>query len=68
MTGQLVRTIVAGPTTDLSLIHIYTTSNVMQAIAGKMSGVQVVQNSGTPGGDVSIPVSYTHLILLIQMG
>ena len=26
----------------------------MQAIAGKMSGVQVVQNSGTPGGDVSI--------------
>lgn len=31
-----------------------TTSNVMQAIAGKMSGVQVVQNSGTPGGDVSI--------------
>ena len=30
------------------------TSNVMQAIAGKMSGVQVVQNSGTPGGDVSI--------------
>ena len=30
------------------------TSNVMRAIAGKMSGVQVVQNSGTPGGDVSI--------------
>ena len=30
------------------------TSNVMQASAGKMSGVQVVQNSGTPGGDVSI--------------
>lgn len=30
------------------------TSNVIQAIAGKMSGVQVVQNSGTPGGDVSI--------------
>lgn len=29
-------------------------SNVMQAIAGKMSGVQVVQNSGAPGGDVSI--------------
>ena len=32
------------------------TSNVMQAIAGKMSGVQVVQNSGAPGGDVSILV------------
>ncbi len=31
-----------------------TTSSVMQAIAGKMSGVQVVQNSGAPGGDVSI--------------
>lgn len=29
-------------------------SNVLQAIAGKMSGVQVVQNSGAPGGDVSI--------------
>lgn len=29
-------------------------SNVMQSIAGKISGVQVVQNSGAPGGDVSI--------------
>lgn len=29
-------------------------SNVMQTLAGKISGVQVVQNSGTPGGDVSI--------------
>lgn len=31
-----------------------STSNVVQSLAGKMSGVQVVQNSGAPGGDVSI--------------
>lgn len=31
-----------------------STSNVVQSLAGKMSGVQVVQNSGSPGGDVSI--------------
>ena len=31
-----------------------STSNVVQSLAGKLSGVQVVQNSGTPGGDVSI--------------
>lgn len=30
------------------------TSNVVQSLAGKISGVQVVQNSGAPGGDVSI--------------
>lgn len=38
------------------------TSNVMQAIAGKMSGVQVVQNSGAPGGDVSILIRGTGTI------
>lgn len=27
---------------------------MVQSLAGKMSGVQVVQNSGAPGGDVSI--------------
>lgn len=31
-----------------------STSNVVQSLDGKMSGVQVVQNSGAPGGDVSI--------------
>ncbi|MCE5174069.1 MAG: TonB-dependent receptor [Bacteroidales bacterium] len=31
-----------------------SSSNVVQAMAGKLSGVQIVQNSGTPGGDVSI--------------
>lgn len=38
------------------------TSNVVQAIAGKMSGVQVVQNSGAPGGDVSILIRGTGTI------
>ena len=32
------------------------TSNVVQSLAGKISGVQVVQNSGAPGGDVSIRI------------
>lgn len=31
-----------------------STSSVEQALAGKLAGVQVVQNSGAPGGDVSI--------------
>lgn len=31
-----------------------SSSNVIQTLAGKISGVQVVQNSGAPGGDVSI--------------
>lgn len=31
-----------------------SSANVVQTLAGKVAGVQVVQNSGAPGGDVSI--------------
>lgn len=54
--GTMKRKDVTGAVSSVKSSEITknATSNVMQAIAGKMSGVQVVQNSGAPGGDVSI--------------
>lgn len=37
-------------------IQATTSSNALEGIAGKLPGVQVVQNSGTPGGDVTIRI------------
>lgn len=37
-------------------IEATTSSNVLEGIAGKLPGVQVVQNSGTPGGDVTVRI------------
>lgn len=56
--GTMKRKDVTGAVSSVKSSEITknATSNVMQAIAGKMSGVQVVQNSGAPGGDVSILV------------
>lgn len=33
-----------------------TSSSVLEGLAGKLPGVQVIQNSGTPGGDVTVRV------------
>jgi TonB-linked SusC/RagA family outer membrane protein len=33
-----------------------TSSNALTGLAGKLPGVQVIQNSGTPGGDVTVRV------------
>lgn len=43
-------------------INKTSASSVVQALAGRLSGVQVIQGSGTPGGDVSIRVRGTGTI------
>jgi len=37
-------------------IQATTSGNVLGGLAGKLPGVQVVQNSGTPGGDVTVRI------------
>lgn len=54
--GRMKRSDVTGAISSVKGSELVknSTSNVVQSLAGKMPGVQVVQNSGTPGGDVSI--------------
>ncbi|WP_236972902.1 TonB-dependent receptor [Membranihabitans marinus] len=44
-------------------INAYASANVMQALAGRASGVQVKQNTGHPGGAISIRVRGTTSIV-----
>ncbi|MCD8260680.1 MAG: TonB-dependent receptor plug domain-containing protein [Bacteroides sp.] len=37
-------------------IELTTSANVLEGIAGKLPGVQIIQNSGTPGGDVTVRI------------
>jgi TonB-dependent starch-binding outer membrane protein SusC len=41
----------------------YPSTNVMQALNGRASGVRVMQNGGSPGGSVSIRIRGTNSIL-----
>ena len=40
----------------------FPTTNVMQALAGRAPGVQVIQNNGSPGGAVSVRIRGTNSI------
>ncbi len=44
-------------------INAYPSANVMQALVGRASGVQVKQNTGAPGGTISIRVRGTNSIV-----
>ena len=37
-------------------LNAFPTSNVLQALSGRAPGVQVIQNSGAPGGGVSVRI------------
>src|SRR5690606_7354140 len=43
-------------------IAAFPTANVMQSLSGRASGVQVKQNTGAPGGGVSIRIRGTNSI------
>ncbi|BBD46388.1 TonB-dependent receptor plug (Precursor) [Petrimonas sp. IBARAKI] len=43
-------------------INAFATSNVLQALQGRSSGVMVKQNSGSPGGAVSVRIRGTNSI------
>ena len=44
-------------------INSFPTTNVMQALQGRSTGVQVLQNNGAPGGNISVRVRGTNSIL-----
>lgn len=44
-------------------INAFPSTNIMQALQGRASGVQVLQNSGSPGGNVSVRIRGTNSIL-----
>ena len=43
-------------------INAFPTTNVMQSLSGRAPGVQVLQNSGAPGGGVSVRIRGTNSI------
>ena len=43
-------------------INAFPTSNVMQAMAGRAAGVQIIQNSGAPGAGISVRIRGTNSI------
>jgi TonB-dependent starch-binding outer membrane protein SusC len=43
-------------------ITAFPTTNVVQALAGRTAGVQVIQNNGSPGGGVSVRIRGTNSI------
>src|SRR5690625_3249615 len=43
-------------------INSFPTTNVMQALAGRASGVHVIQNTGAPGGGISLRIRGTNSI------
>lgn len=43
-------------------IKAFATANVMQSLSGRAPGVQITQNSGAPGGSVSIRIRGTNSI------
>lgn len=44
-------------------IRSYPTTNVMQALQGRSTGVQVLQNNGAPGGSISVRIRGVNSIL-----
>lgn len=44
-------------------VNTFPTTNVMQAMQGRATGVQVLQNNGSPGGAVSVRIRGTNSIL-----
>jgi TonB-linked SusC/RagA family outer membrane protein len=43
-------------------ITAFPTTNVVQALAGRAAGVQVIQNNGSPGGGVSVRIRGTNSV------
>jgi TonB-linked SusC/RagA family outer membrane protein len=43
-------------------INAFPTTNVLQALSGRAAGVQVMQNSGEPGGSINIRIRGTNSI------
>lgn len=43
-------------------INAYPTTNVLQSLAGKSSGLQIKQNTGAPGGSMSVRIRGTNSI------
>lgn len=43
-------------------INAYPTTNVLQALSGRAPGVQVLQNTGSPGASVSVRIGGTNSI------
>jgi TonB-dependent SusC/RagA subfamily outer membrane receptor len=43
-------------------INAFPTTNVLQALSGRASGVQVIQNTGSPGGAVSVRIRGTNSV------
>ncbi|WP_245949471.1 SusC/RagA family TonB-linked outer membrane protein [Echinicola strongylocentroti] len=43
-------------------VNAYPTTNVLQAMAGRAPGVQVIQNDGSPGGGVNIRIRGSNSI------
>jgi len=43
-------------------LNAFPTSNVLQALSGRAAGVQVTQNTGAPGGGVSVRIRGTNSI------
>jgi TonB-dependent starch-binding outer membrane protein SusC len=41
-------------------LNAYPATNVMQSLSGRASGVQITQNSGEPGGPISVRISGTN--------
>lgn len=43
-------------------VNTFPTTNIMQALQGRASGVQVLQNNGSPGGAISVRIRGTNSI------
>lgn len=43
-------------------INSYPSNNVLQALSGRAPGVQVIQNNGSPGGNVSVRIRGTNSV------
>ncbi|WP_339750686.1 TonB-dependent receptor [Algoriphagus aquimarinus] len=43
-------------------LNAYPTSNILQSLNGRASGVQVIQNNGAPGGGVSVRIRGSNSI------
>lgn len=62
--GTLRRSDLTGSVSRVSSeeINAFPTSNILQAMTGRTSGVQVIQNTGAPGSPVSVRVRGTNSI------
>jgi TonB-linked SusC/RagA family outer membrane protein len=62
--GTVKKSDLTGAVTSVKSVEInaFATSNVMQSLSGRAAGVQVVQNSGSPGGAVNIRIRGTNSI------